>query len=184
MHGIVRILMDLPELVGVDRELGLRDLVAAANEQFGGGGGAANDDAVVAFAHERVRYALEQRGFRARWSAARFWRQATWCRCARCAWRRRCSGCVARKTSRRWPSLFKRVKNIARELKAHAPLDRAALTEPAELALLAELDARRPRIEQAARRRTIARRSPISPGCGRSSIGSSRKCSSWPRTRG
>ena len=46
--------------------------------------------------------------------------------------------------------LFKRVKNIARELKEHAPLDRAALTEPAELALLAELDARRPRIEQAA----------------------------------
>ena len=46
--------------------------------------------------------------------------------------------------------LFKRVKNIARELKAHAPLERAALTEPAELALLAELDARRPRIEQAA----------------------------------
>ena len=47
--------------------------------------------------------------------------------------------------------LFKRVKNIARELKAHTTLDRAALTEPAELALLAELDARRPRIEQAAR---------------------------------
>ncbi len=47
--------------------------------------------------------------------------------------------------------LFKRVKNIARELKAHATLERAALTEPAELALLAELDARQPRIEQATR---------------------------------
>jgi glycyl-tRNA synthetase beta chain len=45
--------------------------------------------------------------------------------------------------------LFKRVKNIARELKAHDALDRAALTEPAELALLAALDSRRPRIAQA-----------------------------------
>jgi glycyl-tRNA synthetase beta chain len=45
--------------------------------------------------------------------------------------------------------LFKRVKNIARELKGSAPLDRAALTEPAERALLEALDARRPRIAQA-----------------------------------
>ncbi len=37
--------------------------------------------------------------------------------------------------------LFKRVKNIAKELPAVAPLDRSALTEPAELALLADLDA-------------------------------------------
>ena len=39
MHGIVRILMDLPELVGVDRELGLRGLVAAADKGFGHGDG-------------------------------------------------------------------------------------------------------------------------------------------------
>ena len=49
MHGIVRILMDLPELVGVDRELGLRDLVEATNKGFAGGGGAPVNDAVVAF---------------------------------------------------------------------------------------------------------------------------------------
>jgi glycyl-tRNA synthetase beta chain len=47
--------------------------------------------------------------------------------------------------------LFRRVKNIARELKDQAALEREAITEPAELALLAELDARRPRIEKAAR---------------------------------
>jgi glycyl-tRNA synthetase beta chain len=45
--------------------------------------------------------------------------------------------------------LFKRVKNIARELKARAPLERAALIEAAEQALVAEVDARRPRIAQA-----------------------------------
>ncbi|HEY7501683.1 MAG TPA: DALR anticodon-binding domain-containing protein, partial [Vicinamibacterales bacterium] len=41
-------------------------------------------------------------------------------------------------------------KNIARELKSRAPLDRGALTETAERALLDELDRRRPRVEQAA----------------------------------
>jgi glycyl-tRNA synthetase beta chain len=46
--------------------------------------------------------------------------------------------------------LFKRVKNIARELKDDIALDRDALTEPAEGALLEELDRRRPAIQQAA----------------------------------
>jgi glycyl-tRNA synthetase beta chain len=53
--------------------------------------------------------------------------------------------------------LFKRVKNIARELKeaggqgsaAGRSLDRSVLKEPAERALLDELDKRRPAIEQA-----------------------------------
>jgi glycyl-tRNA synthetase beta chain len=45
--------------------------------------------------------------------------------------------------------LFKRVKNIARELNVQATLDRQLLTEPAERALLEELDARRPRIQRA-----------------------------------
>jgi glycyl-tRNA synthetase beta chain len=47
--------------------------------------------------------------------------------------------------------LFKRVKNIARELAARVPLNRSALTDPAERALLAELDARRPRVAEAGR---------------------------------
>jgi len=42
--------------------------------------------------------------------------------------------------------------NIAKELKGDVPLDRTALTESAERALLEELDARRPRIEAAATR--------------------------------
>jgi glycyl-tRNA synthetase beta chain len=46
--------------------------------------------------------------------------------------------------------LFKRVKNIAKELSGEAGnLDRSALTEPAERALLEALDTRRPAIEQA-----------------------------------
>jgi glycyl-tRNA synthetase beta chain len=46
--------------------------------------------------------------------------------------------------------LFKRVKNIARELKQDVPLETALLSEPAERALLDELGARRPKIQQAA----------------------------------
>ena len=41
------------------------------------------------------------------------------------------------------------MKNIARELKQEVALDRSALSEPAERALLDDLDARRPRVEQA-----------------------------------
>ncbi len=150
MHGIVRILMDLPELAGVDRELGLRDLVVAANEQFGGGEGASVNDAVVAFGQERVRYALEQRGYpdevvRGAISGGSDVVPLRALRLAAALQRMRGAD-----DFQALAVLFKRVKNIARELKAHAPLDRAALTEPAELALLAELDARRPRIELAA----------------------------------
>jgi glycyl-tRNA synthetase beta chain len=46
--------------------------------------------------------------------------------------------------------LFKRVKNIAKELADVPALDRDALTEPAERALLGELDARRPAVAAAA----------------------------------
>src|SRR5687768_9937243 len=62
MHGIVRVLMDLPELTGVDREIGVRNLLLQAGEAFDGFGADWDVDGAVAFAHERVRYALEQRG--------------------------------------------------------------------------------------------------------------------------
>jgi glycyl-tRNA synthetase beta chain len=148
MHGIVRILMDLPELVGVDREIGLRDLVAATGKGFGQAD-AATADAVVAFAYERVRYVLEQRGqpsevVNGATSAAGDVLPLRALRVATALQRMR-----GAEDFQALAVLFKRVKNIARELKGHATLDRDALTEPAELALLAELDARRPRIEHA-----------------------------------
>jgi glycyl-tRNA synthetase beta chain len=151
MHGIVRILMDSPELVGLDRELGLRDLIAATNRQFGGGGEATVSDAVVAFGHERVRYALEQRGYpdEVVRGAISGGGDVVPLRSLRMA--AALQGMRGSEDFQALAVLFKRVKNIARELKAHATLERDALTEPAELALLAELDARRPRIEQAAR---------------------------------
>ncbi len=60
MHGIIRILMDLPDLTGIDRELAFAPLAAQARAAFAGAEGA---DALITFAAERVRFALEQRGF-------------------------------------------------------------------------------------------------------------------------
>ena len=142
--------MDLPELVGVDRELGLEALVSAADKGYGREDGA-SAAAVVAFAHERVRYALEQRGYPAEVvrGAASTTGDVVPLRALRMA-----SALQRMRGAEDFQALavlFKRVKNIARELKEHAALEREALTEPAELALLAELDARRPRIEKAAR---------------------------------
>jgi glycyl-tRNA synthetase beta chain len=152
MHGIVRILMDSPELVGVNRELGLRDLVVATNKGFGGGGGAPVNDAVVAFGHERVRYVLEQRGYPdevVRGAISGGGGDVVPLRALRMA--AALKGMRGSEDFQALAVLFRRVKNIARELKDQAALEREAITEPAELALLAELDARRPRIEKAAR---------------------------------
>jgi glycyl-tRNA synthetase beta chain len=149
MHGIVRILVDLPELAGINKELGLRGLLAAAESGFGRGGESVVD-AVLAFAQERVRYALEQRG-----SSLEIVRGATVPGADVVPLRaRRIAGALQRiRGSEDFEALavlFKRVKNIARERKSKDALERDALTEPAERALLSELDARRPRVERAA----------------------------------
>jgi glycyl-tRNA synthetase beta chain len=149
MHGIVRILMDLPELAGINKELGLRPLLAAAESGFGRSG-ASVVEAVLAFAQERVRYALEQRG-----SSLEIVRGATVPGADVVPLRaRRIAAALQRiRGSEDFEALavlFKRVKNIARERQSEDGLDREALTEPAEHALLTELDARRPRVERAA----------------------------------
>ena len=135
MHGIVRVLMDLPELTGVDREL---DLVQLAGAQAD----------VVGFATERVRYALEQRGFPI--EVVRAATSATGVSPLRS--RRVAAALQAMRTSADFQALavlFKRVKNIARERTDNAPADAQALTEPAERALVDELASRRPRIAHA-----------------------------------
>jgi glycyl-tRNA synthetase beta chain len=150
MHGVVRILMDLPDLVGVDREIGVRDLLSAAAQCFPAASGPWDPDSLVAFGHERVRYAIEQRGYPldvvrgATASALDVFPLRA---------RRVAEALQAMRGSDDFQALavlFKRVKNIARELKGGGALERAALTEAAERALVDELDARRPRVGQAA----------------------------------
>lgn len=136
MHGIVRVLMDLPELTGVDREL---DLVRLAPEVQAD---------VLAFATERVRYALEQRGF-----PIEVVRAATAAPGVSPLRARRVAEALQTMRSsadfQALAVLFKRVKNIARDRNGNAPFDPSAFTEPAERALVDELTSRRPRIAQA-----------------------------------
>ena len=149
MQGIVRVLMDLPELTGMRLEIGLEPLFERAGTQIDAAGEPWRDlDYFSGFVTERVRFVLEQRGYpietvRAvtqHWAVSPF-------RARRVA--------DALQDVRKGEDflalavLFKRVKNIAKELAARPPLDRSRLTEPAERALLEQLDARRPAVQQA-----------------------------------
>jgi glycyl-tRNA synthetase beta chain len=152
MHGIVRILIDLPELVGIDREIGLRGLADRAAGAVPSQAGSWDPEALMAFAQERVRFVLEHRGLPA--DVVRGATASTTDIVPLRA-RRVAEALQALRASADFVALailFKRVKNIAREQGAGGALDRAALTEPAEQALLQELDARRPRVEQSASR--------------------------------
>ena len=154
MQGAVRILMDLPELTGIATELSLSQLL----DRFSGETPqpdaawqkADAQQAWFAFATERVRYALEQRGYAVEVARAATSAEGT---VVPLRSRRVAEALQGMRTSPDFQALavlFKRVKNIAKELKEDMTLDRDALTEPAERALLEELDRRRPVIEQAA----------------------------------
>jgi len=153
MQGAVRILMDLPQLSGIDREVGLQQILtrAAEGSDSAGAWNSEMSEAALAFAAERVRFALEQRGFGVEVvRAATPGGEVNPLRARRIA--EAIQGMRGSEDFQALAVLFKRVKNIAKELRGEAALDRAALTEPAERALLDELDARRPRIEAAAGR--------------------------------
>jgi glycyl-tRNA synthetase beta chain len=150
LQGVVRILVDLPELTGLQAQPTIAQLVGSAGE---GCGVASEDWARTIFADygiaERVRHLFRSRGFthgevnavvplefdgspyRARLAleALRDMRQSA--------------------DLRGLAVVFKRVKNIAKELTRDVPLDRAVLSEPAEGALVAEIDKSRPAIQQA-----------------------------------
>ena len=150
MQGVVKILMDLPELAGIDREVSIADLAPLAAPDV-----AATEDpwdpveVLSGNARERIRFALQQREF-----SIPTIRVAVSTRGSDNPLR-------ARRLAEALKSLegsadlaalavlFKRVKNIARELKADVTLEREALQEPAEKALLAGLDAARPRVAAA-----------------------------------
>jgi glycyl-tRNA synthetase beta chain len=166
-QGAVRILMDLPQLTGIDREVWLGPVLARAAAHADDRTGAWTDEAAQAalvFAVERVRFALESRGF-----AGEVVRAATPAGDVSPLRARRVAEALqAMRGSEDFQALailFKRVKNIApaagsaqapaagsaqaKEVRVDAPLDRDALVEPAERALLEALDLRRPRLQSA-----------------------------------
>ena len=143
-HGLLKVLVDLPELTGLDRAVTLSQVVG----HLSAGGG--SDSALQTFLVERLRYLLEQRGFDARNVRAVTHGNAD-----------DLSPLIARRKLEVLPEFtssagftqlataFKRVRNIARELPASAQPDLSVLTEPAEAALLAELNQRQQTIESA-----------------------------------
>ena len=149
-QGLVRILVDLPELSGRDIRVTLGALVALARGPFGSLD-PGWEPLLFEFMLERVRYVLEQRGFDVRNVRA-----------VTAGTPEHLSPLQARRKVEVLPELaespdfqqlailFKRVRNIAKNLDgAGGEIDRALLTEPAEAALLAELDARQPAIDAA-----------------------------------
>jgi glycyl-tRNA synthetase beta chain len=130
-QGVVRILVDLPELTGLDLRITLGRLT----------GDQPLDDAFWSFMTDRVRFVLEQRGY-----DARNVRAVTHGAAAELA------PLVAKRKLEALPEftdspefkqlavLFKRVKNIARNLDEQAPALGGVLAEPAELALAQEID--------------------------------------------
>ena len=149
-QGAIRILMDAPELTGVAREMNLNELLSKAYEPFAGR--AADADAVglaLGFWGERIRFALEQRGFPVEVVRA----VTSGPDVAPLRARRLAEALQKMRTAEDFQALavlFKRVKNIAKELPEVPALDREALVEPAERALLDALDAKRPGIDVAA----------------------------------
>jgi glycyl-tRNA synthetase beta chain len=150
-HGVIRILMDLPQLTGVQREIMLNEVLAPAAANFASLSADGSEESPAhGFWIERVRFALEQRGFPVEIvRAATATTDIAPLRARRLA--RALQDIRASEDFQALAVLFKRVKNIAKELADVGPLDRDALTEPAERALIDELDTRRPVVESAAR---------------------------------
>jgi glycyl-tRNA synthetase beta chain len=165
-QGIVKILADLPELTGLDRRAALGPMLARAAEPFGGYGDAAApplDDArgalsdsrtaLFSFMADRLTYLLEQRRYDVRNIRAVV--HAGVEQTSPLEARRKLEALSQMSGSPALlgvAELFKRVKNITKGISAPATLDRAALTEPAEQALLAALDDATPVIRASAER--------------------------------
>ena len=140
-HGLIRILVDLPELTGVEGYVPLARVI-----DLQGDGGAA----LQAFLLERARYVLEQRGFDAR--NVRAVTHGEVGAISPLIARRKLEVLPEFTSSAEFTQLataFKRVRNIARELPAGASEDLSPLTEPAEVALRQEVERRGQAIEAA-----------------------------------
>jgi glycyl-tRNA synthetase beta chain len=158
-QAVIKILTDLQATTGIARAVALRDLVAQAFDNYQGAVAPKTDEwrrLLFEFFAEREAHLLERRGFR--YDEIRAGLPADPAGLTPYDLLRRVQALAqARQTDgfEGLAVLFKRVKNITRDFtpgpttpRGFAAL-RAALREPAEHALLAELEQRWPRIEQA-----------------------------------
>ena len=156
-HGLLRVLLDLETFTGVTTGLALGELFDAARKEYGDLGPTAGDGwaALESFMRERLEFVLTQRGWRlqnvravVRPRAFADLRPAVIERSLR-----ELAGFAETESFRQLAEAFKRVRNIARELDAGASgADlRTVLKEPAEVALLDEIERREQAIIGAAR---------------------------------
>ncbi len=163
-HGVFAILVDLPELTGLAARPDLGGLVSAAEAAHDAGQESAAEPEAVErlqqFLLERLRFVLEQRGHDVRNVRAVTQPWPSWRAVTPVDARRKLealSGFTGSTDFQQLAALFKRVRNIARELPdaelADVEAGRAAVSdeppEPAEAALAAELERRRPAIAAA-----------------------------------
>ena len=151
-QGMLRILIDLPELTGLDVRASVGELLGPAH----GVHERAADDAGVrltAFVLERLRYLLEERGFDRRNVRAVTHQPLDEIRPLDARGKLEVLPDFTETSDFRiLATLFKRVKNIARELADGGSSDEpfeSVLAEPAERALLDELESRRSAIDAA-----------------------------------
>src|SRR5687767_40257 len=152
-QGAVKLLADLPELTGVEARVTLGLLLQRASEPFGGYQDAASQ--LFGFMSDRLAYLLEQRGFDVR--AVRAVMHGSVERVSPHEAKRKLEALAQMTGSEALlgvAALLKRVKNITKGIAAPASLAAVTpvLTEPAERALVAELDTRAPAIRAAAAR--------------------------------
>jgi glycyl-tRNA synthetase beta chain len=140
-HGLLRVLVDLPELTGVDRPVAVGQVLDIPDEAAA---------ALRPFVLERARYVLEQRGFDAR--NVRAVTHGNVDALSPLTARRKLEVLPEFTSSADFTQLataFKRVRNIARELPVGASEDLSPLNEPAEVALRDEIERRQQAIESA-----------------------------------
>jgi glycyl-tRNA synthetase beta chain len=160
-HGLFKVLVDLPDLAGLSARPTIGALVDAAAVAFESSSTPLDDaarTALYAFLAERLAYVLEQRGFDVRNVRAVLAGRPLLVISPLEA--KRMLEVLPEYTGtpefQQLATAFKRVKNIARELpeaqfaeaEGQGPALAALLTEPAEQALLSELERRRPVIER------------------------------------
>jgi glycyl-tRNA synthetase beta chain len=154
-QGAVKILADLPEMTGVASRIDLWDLVTQALSSW-----TPSEDSQQAlrmFMRERVIYLFEQRGFDVRNIRAVVPHSLE--RVDMVEARKKLEALAQMSGSealRGVATLFKRVKNITKDVAPYSPVSsdglKGSLKEPAELALLSEVEARAPGIQRAAER--------------------------------
>ena len=158
-YGVLRILVDLPELTGLTARPDLGSLLTMAEELHDDESSVANDARFVGFLFERLRYVLEQRGHDVR-NVRAVTHQMSLGELKPLDARRKLEVLPEFTGSAGFlqlATLFKRVKNIAKELpdleffeveRGVAAVSEDAL-EPAEAQLRAEIDQRKPTIDAA-----------------------------------